>query len=436
MPTVHARSIVAGLLFATLMVVSTPADAQEPTRRPFRRIFGTTPERPGGTHRLDINFMGVGAYDDNVFAEELPEGDPRFQESGFFPSGTVDLHYTLTSGRARLNVHGATALQYFPQLEGGSGIDRSHSGSADFSAPLGPRATFRAAQTVSFADFFTLNGLPGSVIPDPALATPGNALLDPTEAYAVAEDGGWQYHTLVGVTRSIRRSGSIDARYGFSRTDFTSLESNFHDTGLSYSHTLSRSLSLVAGYGYQRGRGTTGETVAFHDVDLGLSYRRALPGLRNTTVDISTGSAITGTAEEREYQLTADARLVHLMGRSWSASAAYRRGVEFLSALGEVVSSDAGTFTLNGFINPALETWVTGRFSQGHLGSRHGPPLKTYSAVARVQYALSRTVAMDAQYLLYSHEFGADATVPEPVTPSVRRQGVRVGVIWFWAVIR
>jgi hypothetical protein len=123
------------------------------------------------------------------------------------------------------------------------------------------------------------------------------------------------------------------------------------------------------------------------------------------------------------------------MGRSWSTSLGYHRGVDFIGALGDLVASDSLNTTLNGYVNPRLQVWVTGMYSKGFIGTRHGEPLTTYSAVSRMQYALSRKFALELQYLYYFYEFGADVTPPAGVAQEMSRQSIRGGLtLWLPAL--
>lgn len=410
------------------------AHAQEATRRPFRRIFGGEPERPGQTNRLDIRLSGAVSYDDQLLAEPSEPTEAPAARGGGFPSGNVIMTYRRGTGAATLDATAATAVQHYSQRD--EALNRSHSGGLTLNVPLGRRATFRIAQTASFATFSTLLGLPGSAIADPGVSLPGGELLDPGESYGVSDNGGWQLNTHAAVSREIGRRGSLEGRYGFARTDLSDLLATFNEAGIRYSHGLTRQAAVVAGYSYQRGRTATTSEVVFHNIDLGLSYSRQLPGLRNTSLSLSTGSALLETSSDREVSLLGDLRLVHLMGRTWTAALGYHRGVEFMSVLGQVVSSDSVTGTMNGFLTPRLETWISTSYSRGNLGSDAGSPLTSFAGIARTQFAISRRLALDAQYIHYFHRFGAAAVLPVPVMQDLQRNAVRVGLTLLLPVVR
>jgi hypothetical protein len=124
------------------------------------------------------------------------------------------------------------------------------------------------------------------------------------------------------------------------------------------------------------------------------------------------------------------------MGRSWSSSLGYHRGLEFVGALAQLVASDAVIGTLNGLVSSAFETSLSASYSKGHVGSRHGDPLNTYSIVSRVQYAVSRRLAVDVQYLYYYYRFGEGTLRPIGVAQQMARQSVRGGISFWLPVIR
>jgi hypothetical protein len=419
-----------------LLLVPPVAEAQTAAPRPSRPIFGSGAERPGARQTLDLNATLVEVYDDNVLADQLPGGDPRVGESGFYPMGSVDLQYLRRARQVTVTASAGTGLQYYRQFD--NRLDRNHHGALGLEIPLGTRTRVRLDQTAAFATYYTLMGLPGSAVPLPAGSlAPGQELLMPSGEFGVSTAGGWEHHTGAAVTRQIGRGNSLDARYGFVRTNFALQETTRHETGLTYRHSVGRQAALRAGYGYQTGAGAlAGEPLVFHNLDFGLDYQRNLTRSRSTSVSLSTGSAIVAGETSSDYRLLADARLIHLMGRSWSSSLGYHRGLEFVGALAQLVASDAVIGTLNGLVSSAVETSLSATYSKGHVGSRHGDPLNTYSIVSRVQYAVSRRLAVDVQYLYYYYRFGEGTLRPIGVAQQMARQSVRGGISFWLPVIR
>jgi len=213
------------------------------------------------------------------------------------------------------------------------------------------------------------------------------------------------------------------------------LSSKYTQAGFRYNHSVSRSSTLVTGYTYRRAEPEGSDSLTFHDIDIGIDYHRSLGRTRRTSVSFSTGTALVQDDTGSDYRILGQARLDHLIGRSWSASLEYHRGLEFINALAELAATDAMTGTLNGFVTPSLEATVSATYSHGFLGGTEGAPLTTTAIVANMQYGLSRYFALDAQYLYYVHEFGVD-----PISPLIAagfdRQGARVGLTIWLPLIR
>jgi hypothetical protein len=405
-----------------LSLVAVSALAQEPIRRPFRRIFGTQ-ERPGQVQRLDLRLSGALTYDDSLLADRLPGPTPI--QSGTFPYGVADLTYYRHVGRGSLNLNAASSAQYVPKLE--NRLDRSHSAGLDFTLPVG-RNTIRVAQSASYATFASLLGLPGGAIADPGATLPGSQLLSPGESYGVSRSGGWQANTHATFARQFGRRSSLEGRYSLARTDLAELLSTFNSAGFNYGFNLTRQAAVRAGYSYQRGQSEGRADVIFHNVDVGVDYSRRLPGLRNTTLALSSGSAVIDTPEGRELTVLGDVRVVHLMGRTWTSGLGYHRGLEYAGVLGQLISGDSITATLTGLASPRLEVWISSSYSRGNMGTIDAATVISEATIVRVQYALSRRLAFDTEYINYYHSFGARAVLPGSVPPRLSRNAVRAGL--------
>lgn len=432
--TLTASTVVAALLVCLQAAAAFAQDGPAP-RRPYRRIFGGAPVRPSSVQQLDVALSAAGTYDDSLLASgEVTGGETP--EQGVYPSAGGNLTYRRAIGlTGAFTANVSSAFQYYSQLD--DRLDQSHGGGIDLTVPVNPRTTLRVAQTVSWATFSTLLGLPGSVISDPGAGIPGGELLNPGEAYGISDNGGWQFNTHATAARQFGQRNSLEGHFSHSRTDLTDILSTSNEIGARYRYSLSRQAAVVAGYTYQRGHSGIAQTdVIFHDINVGVDYTRRLPGLRNTTVSMATGSTFLRTLTGPEFSFLGDVRLVHLMGRTWSAGAGYHRGLEFVDVLGQAVSADAVTGTLNGFLGPRLESWVSTSYSRGNLGVTDGTPVKSISVIGRVQYALSQKLAVDAQYIYYFHQFDSGAVLPGSVPERLERNAVRAGLTLLLPAVR
>ena len=165
--------------------------------------------------------------------------------------------------------------------------------------------------------------------------------------------------------RLFRRVRDAAARWslatGTRTTDFEALRSRFTSAGVRYNHMVSRSSTLVTGYTFRRAEPDVAQPLTFHDIDIGIDYHRSLGRTRRTTVSFSSGTALVKDDAGEEYRVLGEARLTHLIGRSWTAGVGYHRGLEFLEALSSLAATDAFTGVLNGFATPAMELTFTGK---------------------------------------------------------------------------
>jgi hypothetical protein len=320
-------------------------------------------------------------------------------------------------------------------------LNRNHQAAISADIPFGSRTRLRLEQTAAYATYFTLMGLPGA--PQATnIIVPGQDLLLPSAEFGVSTESGWERHSAVVLSRQTGRGNSLEGRYATVRTDFArqndiaQQESTWREAGLTYRHALRQQMAIRVGYGYETGGARGGEPLVFHDLDAGLEYQRSLTRSRNTYVSFSTGSAVIASETTRDYRLLADAQLVHRAGRNWTSSIGYHRGIDFVGVLSQLVASDALNTTLNGFFTPRLEASVSAIYSKGHLGIGHGDSLTTYSGVSRLQYALSRRMAVDLQYLYYFYEFGEGTLRPIGVARQLARQSVRGGIAFWLPILR
>ena len=432
---IHVR--MASYVIGALALLATTSTAQEaPPQRPFRRIFGSGPVR-SPNQSLEANISLSGAYDDNVLANELPVEDARYQESGMFSSLSAALTYARQFQKGTFAFDTGTALQYYPQQP--SPLARDHHAGASLGLNLTRRTRFNVGQSASYATYYTLMGLPGVITTEPGLApVPGEELLGPSSQYGVAARGGFQYQTSAILTRDIGRRGSLSGRYGRSQTAFEDglRDSTVQEAEATYRMGLGRESGLRLGYSYEFGGGAgPGEQITVHDIDIGVDYRRYLSRRRTTSISFSTGSTVVTNDRGNEFRVLANARLVHLMGRSWTSSLAYDRGVRFMPALSDLFSSDTVSFTVAGHASPALQITSSASYSAGVVGTQEGTDLTTWSASSRFQYALSRHFALDGHYLFYRYDFSTPSIRPD-LPPGVTRHSVRAGITVWLPIIR
>jgi hypothetical protein len=196
------------------------------------------------------------------------------------------------------------------------------------------------------------------------------------------------------------------------------------------------------GYGYSTADYlliSSGTRRGIHHIDAGVDYSRALSISRRTTFAFSTGSAIlTGDTrfavndageQKAFYRFTGDASLRHEMGRTWDASVAYRRSVDWRETFNQPLLSDSVTAEVGGFVSRRIRFSSSADYtlgSVGFVGTNNG--YDSASAAAGLEYALSRRFALFGRYVYYRYHFDSGVALSPLFAPALNRQSVRLGL--------
>jgi hypothetical protein len=161
--------------------------------------------------------------------------------------------------------------------------------------------------------------------------------------------------------------------------------------------------------------------------DVGIDFARALPIAQRTSLSLSTEtSAMRENEGQRHYRLNGALELQHGFKRTWQAVAGAYRATEFLPGFAAPLFSDRARAGVSGYLSKRfiLHGNVFGQQSQiGWQGDR----FMTYSADARLTFAMTRHVGVFGQYVRYYYQLPleADAIVP---LPQLSRQTYVIGI--------
>jgi hypothetical protein len=209
----------------------------------------------------------------------------------------------------------------------------------------------------------------------------------------------------------------------------------FHQVGGRVSHTLTQSLGYHGGYSWgPAGVVSAQNTTTFHNVDVGIDFRKAFSVSRRTTFSFSTGStaARRGAATSvpgsgrTEFHLLADANLNHNIGRTWHASIAYSRGWQILDGALQASLNDAISAGVSGRLGQRVAIGTNGSFllGQTQTATTHN---RAYAVRTFLNFTLSRVLSGFAQYTYYRQQFDLSQTgLTLPF--DISRNGVRAGV--------
>ena len=429
---------VGALLAALLASSAQPVFAQAPPPRADRPYRGLFASGLGDSEQSLVAQGSVGGgYDSNVLADLAGGGiagsatDPRIARRGAVGSVSASLSYALSRERVSFGASVGESSRYYPK----NSEEFIHSYTETVGVNYRPtnRTTIAANQFIAYQPFML-----SSLFPSLIDSAPGQLNLPPVDL-ATGLSSYMTYGGNAGLTQQLTRRLSFTGGFNALRSDTpyanASLSQQGGNAGLRFG--LTRNLGLRVGYARQEGRyAALPDTVRTDTFDIGLDFQKALSISRRTTVAFSSGtSAIEQTqplTRNRTYYVTGAARLNHEIGRSWLASAAYDRSVQFIDTLLLPVLSDAFGGGVQGFISRRLEFSSGVQGSIGNIGfSDQKQGFNTYQAYSSLAYAMTRWANVSVSYSYYHYTFDSATLLPSGIARDFDRQSVRANLnLW------
>jgi hypothetical protein len=98
--------------------------------------------------------------------------------------------------------------------------------------------------------------------------------------------------------------------------------------------------------------------------------------------------------------------------------------------------ADTVSGNVGGTLNRRLEVSIGGDYSNGEVGQAVVPTRNgSYNGAVQLRIALFRGAVMSAQYVLYHYKFDPSVALPAGVPAEFSRNGLRVGVDLWHALI-
>lgn len=435
-----AKSLV-WLFAAALMPVQASAqlvgDDSPEMRRPYRGLFGSSTD-PQGPQSLVFSASLYGAYDDDLSGGEgaRPSPDPSRQISGYYAGAQSGLAYAKSTDDYNIGLNLAAQYRYYPdQSYGATGYHESF----NVGTGLWERARLNLSQGFAYTPNYRVNffpGMDGSDSPDEGAADPDLDLYRQT---------AYRHAAALSFSQAIKRRSDFNAGIRFRYVDFTENDAQdfrSHAFSLGFSHRLTQHATMRLGYGRHTSDNLT-STKALHNIDAGVDYSRAISLSRRTSFAFSTGSAMqvndqleSARDPRMRFHFIGGARLVHEIGRTWTATTAYRRSLNLREDFDQPLITDAVTSTVGGLVTRRLSMtfgvgWVNA------AGTEDGrTAYQALTASTQAQYAVNRFLAVFARYFYYDYEFTDVSSLRPGLPPTAQRNGVRVGVTTSVPLIR
>lgn len=415
-----------------------PAQGQtEREGRPYRGLFGSGVGE--SEQSLTANGTLAGGYDDNILARGFRS--PRGQRSGILGQGSGSLSYSFDRDRVQLNASAGRSTRYYPSLP--SNYISSESGSLGLNVRVLNTPSVTVHQMAAYRPYSF-----GSLLP--SLAAPAVSQVDaPDLDQWITQKHYFGYTGGVTMTQPVSRRGTVDLNYDHhlrrSTGDDRELVSN--SAGGGYTLNLSKGVAMKLGYTYRVGRySPNARRLENHNIDVGVDYSRSLSISRRTSVGFSTGTsgvslvgtrtdletAETTTHDRTRFHVTGSARITREIGRTWSASGEYTRGLRFSDQMDEPVYGDVAALSFGGLLSRRLQFQSNARalFRGRSLGGDKDH-LNVYVGSTGLSMALTRFVSLGLNYSYYRYGFEGNAPVAPGLAPEVGRQSVRASVnLW------
>jgi hypothetical protein len=374
----------------------------------------------------------LGAWDSNLTTGALGLGaDPRVQIAGPYSTVSTGLQYRAREARSSFDASASGFGRYLPgqAMTVGSGAAR-----VGFQRSVSERTAFNVSAGGSYAPYFQLQFLPGSPVADlPGSSMDGAVLWRPEISYDAGAD----------LVHRMSPRLSFDLQSSFDRRTATGQTGLNYRAGGHLRYQFNPTTSFVIGYTRQQltNQVLSQEPLATeHQIDVGIDYRRALSSAHRLTFGFSTASTAVRTGQvdkpgRLRFAVLGTAFLSRAIGRTWSARLDYGRRLQFLEISAQPFFIDTATAGLGGNLGRRVDVRWTAGYSTSTLAAG-GFGFSGWTTSVRGRVAVSRSLALSAEYLYYRYEFGDGVILPAALNPQLNRQGVRVGLTWWIPFIR
>ena len=429
----------ADLLILALVVsawAAAPAYAQS-TRRPDLNLFGRGLREP--EQQLGVNGSLGASFYDTITPQAVLPGRAAPPDHGWGSFGSASLSYNLKLANITFDGSVGSFASYYPRLAKpfrarafpGAGMGTS------WGYQLSPKATFSLGASMRYRPLALESVLPGAF---GGIGGGGDIASDATMAFLPRDldevEGNYlAASTDAGLSYAFSRRWSLSGNYRVQRDfAFGTVERSglwTQEAGTALHFAVTRNLSVRGGYRYYESHHGAGRPFRGHGADLGVDYGRgaALQLTRRTTLVFGAGAGgYVDRAGNQRYRVNGNAGLQHQMGRTWSSSVTYVRGLEAAQLLfQEPLLTDTVSAGINGLINRRLGFNASGAAQRGSVGLvGDGKGLVRVMASTGLQTALGRHFAIGLNYSIYRFHFESQIVRPPGVPARSSSQGVSV----------
>jgi hypothetical protein len=408
---------------------SRPAAAQDvPERRPVRTVFGAPDPRGESAGGVSATGTLFGSYDDNLLLGSQGSESrvptlatlPRAQLRGASTGYDTTLFLRLPSEQPTFRASVSSAGRYFPEfgefVAGRQMADATSSVSAELRRDTSLRFTGSGRYSMNAPPFATAAGISDSDIDLP----------DAIDSVRLRRTNDLRGLVELEHEWSPRKSAELLAGIHSAQIDGGDRHA-IYDLGGRLGITVSQYGAFRASY-IRQDIDRDSANYVVHHLNIGGDYQRPLSDTRRAYVAFSGGSAAVESRDRLRLRAIGDADFWYEFKQSWVGALRYRRGVTFIDEVADPLFSDGVSAELTGLLSPRLDFTSSGTFARGVVGLQRDSSYQMYGARSHLRYALSRVIALYAEYLLFHYDFADAIPLTGGLPSAFNRQAVRVGV--------
>ncbi len=396
---------------------------------------------------LVLNLSALETYDDDLLATSSaisPESRPR--ESGYYTRAAGDLFYARRTRHSLFYAEGGATFDFYPNLQAGISQPLDGYNAVAGLDVTGRRLEVQLAQTVQYQPYFSFDVIGPVITPDaPLFANNGLAFQSDV---ALLDEPLITYGSSARVNVPLDRRSSVDASYSYQGAQFTELWPTLSGptASVGFHRSVGRRVRLNAAYTYQQLSNDTAlymREVTSHDVGGSVSYSRALS--RTRLIEVTAGAGSTQYTDvsfidpepfdTRDFSARAAALLQ--FARSWTAQAEFRRALHLIQGLPRAYFGNAVDFGVHGELSRRVDVFANGSYLQGVPGrDLLLSDYDTFGTSVRMRVAITRNLAISAEYAHSNYSFGPGVVLPAGVLRSQDRNIARLGATFGASLLR
>jgi hypothetical protein len=410
-----------------------PQPSSELLPRPYSGLYGGNEANTAGvSHLFDATLSLWGGNDDNTVRQ--PFSDPTQSIGGPYSAGAAAFSYAWRGQNLAIGANATSQSRYYADVS--DFLAGIHAGGVGFEASLGSKTRIQAQQSIAFSPLFAVN-------PFPVLGTPDLGEIEPPNAdYTLAQRDSLLVDTTAGFSRVLDGRTSVGAGYVYSSSTFsgnvTDLRS--HSAVATLDRRVGRNTLLGARYTFQNAEyelNGAPEPVRTHQVAMAFGQQWVHSRTRRSTVQASLGAVVINDSLQQTRPV-GSVQFTSMIGQSWDLMGSYERGTQLTAGLTDVTYVDTLGFGVRGLLTRRIDVGLSASYASGEVGfDELRNSYTAYTAVARVGFAMHRSIALfgEAFYYSDSYNLGPD---PGTVGPGQDRErtGFRAGLSWWVPIVR